>query len=173
MKRRFSILLVCFENVPADFFFSSDTECISDCISRYLSLSLTLFLSLSISKAFLPISRSPFFSVLSLSVSLFNSSGSQSRADIMLGEQNRTRCQWNWASALLVLSFSFSLLFASRLSLSNQMVHLPFRLFLEGFLTVRDFICTLLSSPLLSSPLLSSPEDPLQCWGVIYHSPGH
>lgn len=46
-----------------------------------------------------------------------------------------------------------SCLFASRLSLSNQMVHLPFGLCLEGFLTVRDFICT----------LLSSPEDPLQC----------
>lgn len=103
MKGRFSILLVCFVNVPADFlFFSSDTECISDCIPLYLSLSFTLFLSLSILKAFLPISRSPFFSVLSLSVSLFNSSGSQSRADVMLGEQNRTRCQWNWATALLV-----------------------------------------------------------------------
>lgn len=154
MKRLFSMLLLCFVNGPVFFYWMQ--KCLGACLS--LSLFLSLFLSLSISKAFLPISRSSFFPIVYLPVSLLNSSVSQSRADSMLRERNSAlsvRLSLNISPFISHLFFWLSFLSSS---LSNQMAHLPFGFFLEGCLTAGNFHIPspLLSSPHLTCPLLSS-----------------
>lgn len=155
MKRLFCVLLLCFVNVPASL---SDGK--NALVPAFHSRSPFLFLS--ISQAFLPISTSPFFPILSLSASLFNSCGSQSRTDSMLGEQNRVRCQWNRASTFSPLvSLSFFCF-----SLPNQTAHLLFSSFWTGVSCRHRNIY----SPLFP---FSSPQDPLQHQGMIYDPHGH
>lgn len=148
MKRLFSMLLPCFVNVPV-FFIRWENVLAPAFLPLSFPLSLSVSFPLSISKAFLPVSRSSFFSVLSLSASLFNSWGSQSRTDSMLGEQNRAHCQWNWVSTFHLLSSSFSFL-SPRASLWPTCLLV---LFGGGCLIAGTLIFILLSSLFLFSPL--------------------
>lgn len=93
MTRLFGMLALCSANGPTFFFSLSDAKMSSACISLPHSVSFSANFQTHLGVIVL-------LHFICFFVSLFNSSGSQSGADSMHAEQNTTRRQWNWASAL-------------------------------------------------------------------------